>query len=59
MDLKLAVFNGKIEDFPDWSTKYMGVMHTRRLFCTVIGKENLPVAEPIPHESPNDDQQAA
>ena len=53
------VLNGKIEDFPDWLTKYMGLMHIRRLFCTVIGKEDLPEAEPILPESPNDDQQAA
>ena len=53
------VLNGKVEDFPDWLTKYMELMHIMRLFCTVIGKEYLPEAEPILPESPNDDQQAA
>ena len=59
MDLKLEAFSGKFEDFPAWSTKFVALMHTKGLFRTVIGNDDLPEAEPTVPESPNADQQAA
>ena len=29
MDLKLAAFSGKSEDFPAWSTKFVALMHIK------------------------------
>ena len=46
MDLKLAAFSGKSEDFPAWSTKFVALKHTKGLFRTVMGNDDLPEAEP-------------
>ena len=59
MDWKLAAFSGNPEDFPAWLTKFVALMHTRGLFRTVMGNDDLPEAETILPESPNADQQAA
>ena len=59
MDLKLAAFCGKSEDFPAWSTKFVALMHTKGLFRTVKGIDDLPDAEPTLPEGPNAEQQAA
>ena len=53
MDLKLAGFSGKSEDFPAWSTKFVALMHTKGLFRTVMGNDDLPEAEPTLPENPN------
>ena len=59
MDLKLAGFSGKSEDFPAWSTKFVALMHTKGLFRTVMGNDDLPEAEPTLPENPNADQMTA
>ena len=59
MELKLAAFSGKSEDFAAWSTKFAALMHTKGLFRTVMGNYDLPEPEPTLPESPNADQQAA
>ncbi|XP_063727131.1 uncharacterized protein LOC134854706 [Symsagittifera roscoffensis] len=59
MDLKLAALSGKSENFPAWSTKFVALIHTRGLFRTLMGTDDLPEAEPTLPESPNADQQAA
>ena len=59
MDLKLAAFSGKSENFPHWSTKFAALMHTKGLFRTVMGNYGLPEAEPTLPETPNAVQQAA
>ena len=57
--MKLAAFSGKPEDFPAWSTNFVALMHTKGLFRTAMGNDDLPEAEPTLPESPNADQQAA
>ena len=59
MDLKLAAFSGKSEDFPAWSTKFVALIHTKGLFRTVMGNDDLPEAEHTLPESQNAYQQAA
>ena len=59
MDLKLAAFREKSEDFHACSTKFVALMHTLGLFRTVMDNDGLPDAEPTLPESPNADQQAA
>ena len=59
MDLKLAAFSGKSEDFPAWSTKFVALMHIKGLFRTVMGNDDLPEAQPTLPQSPNADEQAA
>ena len=59
MDLKLAAFSGQSENFPAWSTTFVALMHTKGLFMTLMGNDDLPEAEPTLPESPNADQQAA
>ena len=53
MNLKLAVFCGKSEDFPAWSTKFVALIHTKGegLFRRVMGNDDLPEAEPTLPES--------
>ena len=46
MDLKLAAFSGKSEDFTSWSTKSVALMHTKDRFRTVMDNDDLPVAAP-------------
>ena len=55
MDLTLAACSGKSEDFPAWSTKFVARMHTKGLFRTVMGNDDLSETEPTLPESPNAD----
>ena len=59
MDFKLAAFRENSENFPALSTKFVALMHTKALFRTVVGNDDLPEAEPTLPASPNADQQAA
>ena len=49
--MELAALSGKSEDYPAWSTKFVALMHTKGLFRTVMGYDDLPEAEPTPRES--------
>ena len=42
MDLKLTAFSEKSEGFSPWSTKFAALMHTKGLFRTVKGIDDLP-----------------
>ena len=42
MDLKLAQFSGKAEDFPIWRTKFLALMQTKGLFSAVMGRHDTP-----------------
>ena len=59
MDLKLAAFRGKSENFPAWLTKFVALMHTKGLFRTVMANDDLPEAEHTLPESEIAGQQAA
>ena len=51
MDLKLAAFTGKLENFSAWLTKFVALMGTTGLFSTVMGKDDQPEAQPTLPES--------
>ena len=42
MHFKLALFSGKVEDFTDWSTKFVAHTQTKRVFSTAIGQDQIP-----------------
>ena len=52
MDLKLAAFSQKFEFFCAWSTVCVALMHTKCLFKTVLGNDNLTEAGATLSESP-------
>ena len=51
MDLKLAAFTGKLEDFSAWLKKFVALMRTKGLFSTVMGKDDQPEAQSTLPES--------
>ena len=59
IDLQLAAFSETSEDFPSCSTKFGALKHSKGLFRTVMGNDDLPEAEPSLPETPIADQQGA
>ena len=55
--VKLLTYTGKAQDFPMWSTKFLAMMQTKRLYKSLLGTEQQP-KEPAPlaNEASNDEK---